>query len=126
MAIVGVTIAVIAISGCAKDDTVVVGNSVLVTSTVSFNNDIIPLFAKNCALSGCHIKGSVAPDLEAGTALSQLNSMGLINASSPENSIIYQRLMGAITPAMPLNATPNPGNINGYILAWIKQGTNNN
>lgn len=120
------TIAIIVISGCAKDDTLVIGQSVDVNTTVSFSKDLIPLFSKNCALSGCHVKGGVAPDLEASTAYSQLTSMGLYNTNNPTTSIIYQRLMGVKTPAMPLNGASNPGNINGYVLAWIKQGANNN
>ena len=116
----------ISMAGCAKDDTVVIGNSVAVTKTVSFTTDLIPLFTKNCALSGCHVKGSVAPDLEAATAYSQLSSMGLYNTGSPTSSVIYQRLMGLKTPAMPLGSPTNPDNINGYVLAWITQGANNN
>ena len=121
-----ITVAIIALSGCAKDDTVVQGNSVLVTKTVSLTTDLVPLFTANCALSGCHVKGGVAPDLEAGTAYSQLQSMGLISTTAPENSVLYQYLMGVKTPAMPLNASANPGNINGYVLAWITQGAANN
>jgi hypothetical protein len=126
IALVIMAIAVMSISSCAKDDTVVVGNSVLVTRTVSFSTDLVPLFAKNCALSGCHVKGGVAPDLEAATAYSQLTSMGLYNTGNPSGSIIYQRLMGVLTPAMPLNGTTNPGNINGFVQAWITQGAKNN
>lgn len=121
-----IAVALMALSGCAKDDTVVVGNSVLVTKTVSLSTDLVPLFTSNCAKSGCHVKGSIAPDLEAGTAYDQLNSMGLISTNDPANSILYQYLMGVKTPAMPMNAASNPGNINGYVLAWITQGAKNN
>jgi hypothetical protein len=117
---------VIGIPGCAKDDTAVIGNSIEVTKTVSFSTDLVPLLSANCALSGCHVKGGVAPDLEAANAYSQLTSMGLYNTNSPASSIVYERLMGVLTPAMPLNGASNPGNINGYMLAWIKQGANNN
>ncbi len=121
-----ITVAVVALSGCAKDDTVVVGNSVTVTSTVSLSKDLVPLLTTNCAKSGCHVKGGVAPDLEASTAYSQMISMGLINTGSPESSEIYKWMMGIKTPAMPLSANSNPDNINGYMLAWIKQGASNN
>jgi hypothetical protein len=72
------------------------------------------------------VKGNVAPDLESDAVYNQLNSMGLYNTGSPESSILYEKLMGIKTPAMPMGATTNPGNINGYVLAWIKQGANNN
>ena len=121
-----VVIAIIALSGCAKDDTVVVGNSVLVTKTVSLSTDLVPLLSANCAKSGCHVKGSIAPDLEAGTAYDQLTSMGLVSTNAPANSIVYQYMMGIKTPAMPMNAASNPGNINGYMLAWVTQGAKNN
>ena len=51
-----IAVALMALSGCAKDDTVVVGNSVLVTKTVSLSTDLVPLFTSNCAKSGCHVK----------------------------------------------------------------------
>jgi hypothetical protein len=121
-----ITTVIVGLSGCAKDDTVTVGNSVLVTKTVSLTTDLVPLLTANCAKSGCHVKGSIAPDLEAGTAYDQLNSLGLISTSTPASSVIYQYMIGAKTPAMPLNGTANPGNINGYMLAWITQGAKNN
>jgi hypothetical protein len=121
-----VTAAVVAISGCAKDDTVIIGNSITVTKAVSFSKDIVPLFTTNCALSGCHVKGAIAPDLEATTAYTQITSMGLINTGSPANSTLYGHLMGTISPAMPYNKATNPQNINGYVLAWITQGGLNN
>ena len=121
-----ITTVIVGLSGCAKDDTVTVGNSVLVTKTVSLSTDLVPLLSANCAKSGCHVKGSIAPDLEAGTAFDQLTSMGLVSTNAPANSIVYQYMIGVKTPAMPMNASGNPGNINGYMLAWITQGAKNN
>jgi hypothetical protein len=121
-----VTMAVISISGCAKDDTVTVGNMITVTKAVSFSKDLVPLFATNCAVTGCHVQGSIAPDLEAATAYNQLTSMDLYNTGSPTSSVIYEHLMGTLTPAMPYNRPTNPQNINGYVLAWITQGALNN
>ena len=120
-----ITTVIVGLSGCAKDDTVTVGNSVLVTKTVSLTTDLVPLLTANCAKSGCHVKGSIAPDLEAGAAYDQLTSLGLISTATPASSTIYQYMIGAKTPAMPLNGTANPDNINGYMLAWITQGAKN-
>lgn len=115
------------ITGCRKDTTVIIKPvPVEVTDTVSFTKDLVPLFTKNCALSGCHANGSKAPILSVDKAYNSLINGNYVDIDAPESSIIYKRLTGQLTPAMPMGASPNPSNINGLILAWIKQGANKN
>ena len=115
------------ITGCQKDTTLIIQPAATtVTDTVSFSKSLIPIFTANCALSSCHASGGHAPDLTAAKAYNSLISGKFVDTKNPETSIIYERLTGKLTPAMPMGATTNPSNIEGLILAWMKQGAKNN
>jgi len=114
------------ITGCRKDSTLIIQpQAVAVTNAVSFSNDMVPIFTKNCALSGCHADGGHTPHLSADKAFSSLMSK-YIDTKTPDNSILYKRLTGKLSPAMPMGKASNPSNINSMVLAWIKQGAKNN
>lgn len=121
-----VIVAVFVIQGCTKDTTVVIPLNQVVTTTVSFKSDIIPILTKNCALGGCHATGGHAPVLTSQLAYNSLINGSFIDMKTPENSIIYERLTGKVPPAMPIGRPANPSNIEGLILAWIKQGAKDN
>jgi hypothetical protein len=114
------------ISGCVKDDTLLITNNKVVTAKVSFSKDLVPLFTSNCATSGCHVADHQPPDLEAADAYNSLKALNMLNLTNPQSSLIYERLSGAVKPSMPMNAPNNPSNINNLVLAWIKQGALNN
>ncbi len=123
--ITAVIIGLLFMASCVKDDTVII--QPVVTKTVSFKKDLVPLFTKNCALGGCHNDGGKAPVLTSAKAYNSLKAdAAYINVSHPENSELYQFLTGKLSPAMPMGASTNPGNLNAYVLAWIKQGAKNN
>ncbi len=113
-------------TGCRKDTTLIVRSDSAVSGTVSFSKDLVPIFAKNCALSGCHADGGKSPTLTASKAYASLKGGNFVDTTKPANSIIYERLTGKLNPSMPLGGASNPSNINGLILAWIKQGAKNN
>ncbi len=114
-----------AVSGCYKTATVVINPGSEITTTMSFSNDIVPIFSKSCALSGCHASGGHAPDLTTLNAYQSLTSGGYIKANDPNNSVIMQWLTGKKSPVMPLGNGPNQ-DINAKIYAWINQGAKNN
>lgn len=115
------------IQGCTKDTTVVLKPTEAVTRPVSFSADLIPLFSKNCAISGCHVAGAHAPDLSSANAYTALTSGDFINKGNPQASILYRRLDGELTPAMPLTSPgSDPDEINELVLGWIMQGALNN
>jgi len=116
---------VIAISGCYKSTTIVVNPGSAITTTVSFSNDILPIFSKNCALSGCHVPGGKSPDLSAANAFTSLAQGSYIKANDPDNSVIMLWLTGKKSPVMPLGNGPNQ-DINAEVYAWINQGAKNN
>jgi len=120
-------IASLLISGCEKDTTVYVPlEPAVITKTVFFSKDIVPIFSKSCALNGCHAAGGHNPTLTSELAYNSLINGNYINKTSPEKSLLYKRLTGAISPAMPTSGSPNPSNIEGLVLAWIKQGAKKN
>ena len=123
-----VSICVLLISGCRKDTTLTIKDElVTVTKKVSFSKDIVPIFKKSCAISGCHGTGGKAPNLTEEKAYNSLmNKADYIDLKNAENSGLFKRLIGKLSPAMPMGSASNPSNINGLVLAWIKQGAKNN
>ena len=114
------------ITGCYKVTTLVENNEQEITTSVSLSTNLVPLFTKNCSLSGCHSSGGQKPDLTADKAYTSLANGGYVNLNDPANSEIYLWLTGKRAVTMPVGAANNPSNINQYILAWIKQGAKNN
>ncbi len=120
----GIIAVVFLFSNCYKVTTVdLTGNAVL-DREISFSRDVIPIFEKSCALSGCHAPGSQVPDLSASRAYESLLQENLINFEDPANSELYDWLTGKLAPAMPLGG-PDP-DINAVVLTWLTQGAQNN
>ena len=125
MAVLGLMALVIA-PGCYKVATVQVDNSPSVTKAVSLSKDIIPIYSKSCAVSGCHASGGRKPDLTAVNAYNSLIKGSYVDKATPLNSEIYLWLTGKKDVPMPMGAANNPSNINALTLAWIAQGAKNN
>ena len=87
---------------------------------VSFSGDVVPIFAKTCAISGCHSAGAHSPILTADKAFASLTAGGFINTLVPDKSAIYT----AVKPGgnMP---TLNPADLQ-LLLDWIRNGAPNN
>ncbi len=116
---------VFTLAGCYKTTTLLIDNTPEVTTAVSFSKDLVPILSSSCAKSGCH-NGSIAPNLTEANAFNSLVNGNFVDVSNPANSNVYQWLTGKRAAAMPLGASNNPSNINGLMLAWIKQGAKNN
>ncbi len=82
---------------------------------VSFQDDVVPIFEEKCV--ACH-NGSREPDLRTDDAYQTLIEDNYINMSDPEMSEIYTILLGSHDS----RATDLEKNT---ILAWIKQGADN-
>lgn len=83
--------------------------------TVSFQEDIIPIFESKCVT--CH-DGTTDPDLRSENAYQELTSDGFVNIQNPEESELYTTLRGSHDArATELEKQK--------ILAWIKQGAEN-
>jgi len=117
---------IIGLQSCYKVATLYPDINQEVTTEVSFANDIIPVFNAKCSMSGCHNAGGQKPNLVAESALNSLTNGGYIDVDNPENSELYLWMTGKKATAMPQGEANNPSNINQYVLAWIKQGAQNN
>jgi hypothetical protein len=109
--------------GCYKDRTVVSETGAEITRPVSFANDIMPIFNASCNTSGCHSAGGKAPDLSGANAYKSLSG-GYINTNDAQASELYQWMIGKRGVPMPTNGTNKE--YNSLVLAWIKQGAQNN
>src|SRR5690348_2356553 len=114
---------VVFLSGCYKNKTVNV-DAAEITRPVTFSQDILIIFNKSCNLSGCHSTGGQAPNLTPVAAYNSLVIGNYINKTSPENSYIYLKMTGKKGAVMPVGGMNK--DYNALILAWIKQGANNN
>lgn len=122
--IVGSLFTIGLLSGCYKDKTVILDTGEEITRPVSFSNDIIPIFNKSCNNSGCHSAGAKAPDLTAANAYLSLSAGNYMNTSTPQNSELYLWMTGKKGAPMPLSGPDK--DYNALVLAWIKQGAQNN
>lgn len=114
---------ILLLAGCYKDKTVILDETA-VTKTVSFSKDIIPIFNKSCNMSGCHSAGGQTPNLTETNALNSLTIGNYFSKSAPESSIIYLKMTGKRGTPMPVSGVNKE--YAALILAWIKQGANNN
>ncbi|HET9747413.1 MAG TPA: hypothetical protein VFP97_16975 [Chitinophagaceae bacterium] len=124
MGIISISAAMLLITGCYKDKTVIFETGEEVTRPVTFVSDLVPIFNSSCNGSGCHTSGGKAPDLTAANAYNALMGGNYINISDPQNSEIYLWVTGKKGTPMPVSGINK--DYNALILAWIKQGAQNN
>ena len=95
-------------------------------ATVSFQGNILPLFASNCSTTGCHAGSSPAAnlDLTAVNAYVRLFAKKEIDTVNPSNSFLYMTMNSTGTP-MPPTGKLGANDI-GLVLKWIQQGARNN
>lgn len=110
--------------GCYKDKTVIFDTGEEITRPVSFVNDITPILNKSCNTSGCHAPGGIKPDLSSANAFNSLTIGNYINTTAAESSSLYQWMAGKKGTPMPTSGVNK--DYNALVLAWIKQGAQNN
>ncbi len=95
---------------------------------VYFENQILPIFISNCAISGCHDANSA----EEGVVLTNYNNiMKKIAPGNPNNSEYYTVLLKTGDDLMPRNPSTGrgyalPSDQLNLIKDWIIQGAKNN
>jgi hypothetical protein len=95
------------------------------TASISFSQDIQPLFSTRCAGTFCHVVGGIAPmSLQPGLAYA--NTINLVIPGNSAGSYFVSRLTGAIMPQMPLAGAPLNATELSLIKAWIDNGALNN
>ncbi len=108
------------------------------TPTVSFSQDIQPVFNQSCALSGCHSGSFPAGglNLQSGQAYnnivnvpsSQRSSLNRITPGDPDNSYLIRKIKGDNISGgrMPLSRTPLSAVVIATFENWVREGALNN
>lgn len=117
-------LALLIVVGCYKDKTVILETGSDINRPVSFVNDIIPLFNSSCNMSGCHSAGGKSPDLTPTNAYNSLVNGNYVNKEDAAASELYAWMTGKRGMPMPVSGINKDHN--ALILAWIKQGAQNN
>jgi hypothetical protein len=91
------------------------------TGPVLFATQVAPIFSTEGCI-GCHNTGGQAPDLTASKAYGSIVP-GLINTTTPEQSLIYAYPLPTSTTHTWKKYTAGEAAI---VLAWIKEGAKNN
>lgn len=86
----------------------------------SFKTDIAPMLNTKCALTGCHVAGAQAPDMETGVSYNSLVNGGYVNTLIPNQSDLYIMINGNMEEHIP-NAADRQ-----KIYDWIRTGAINN
>ncbi len=116
----GLMLAVILLlNSCYKDVILPPVASTKPPQFVSFSNDLQPIFTTNCALSGCHVKGSQTPYLTPDVSYQQLLG-GYVNTVIPDQSEIYIQINSNMEVHIPDAAERQK------IYDWIRNGAPNN
>ncbi len=97
-------------------------------SVAYFQNDVMPIFASSCAMTGCHNAASAADGVVLTTYANIMNT-GEVNPGDPNDSKLFE----SITDNNPEDRMPPPSSgisltqdqIN-LINDWIAQGAQNN
>jgi len=96
--------------------------------TVSFKNDVVPVFELSCNEAGCHSGTNTSSrgrvNLEPAYAYNDLFKQHLIDTLNPTQSQLYQRLVST-SSSMPPGIYLDNCSIQ-TILTWIEQGAKNN
>lgn len=110
------------VTSCYYDEVIEIDQNIEV-GEVLFAKDLIPIFNESCNTSGCH-SGSVAPNLLPDKAYNELINGAYIDTANPENSELYQWMLGNRSIPMPLSGSD--AEFNAKVKAWIEQGALNN
>jgi len=121
----GVLFLLFAFESCYNDEVLPEPVNATELGELSFAADILPIFNKSCNSIGCHNPGGEKPDLSAANAYNSLLAGNFINTEVPENSELYQWVIGNRDQPMPLT-TGTDAAISAKILIWIRQGAKNN
>ena len=88
---------------------------------VSYATDIQPIFDRSCNNAGCHASGGTSPDLSPANSYNDLFAEGMIDTTTPTNSVLYKKT--ATGGSMAKYTSPGDADL---ILKWIQDGALNN
>jgi len=93
-------------------------------ASVSYKNDIQPLFNQNCI--ACHKAGATTPDLTSANSYAALTTANeYVIPTNAAGSILYKALTGNGAPLMPPSGGLSAAKI-ALVEKWITDGALNN
>lgn len=105
-------------------------DSTAVSDTVSFADQVLPVFQAGCAGGACHVPG---PEASTGLSLKDYASVisgsaarQVVIAGNAQDSELIKRLEGRSQPSMPIGRTPLSQETIQLIRDWIDQGAMDN
>ncbi len=113
---------VFSINSCVKEKAIV-PPAFVCNDTLTFVNDILPIFQTNCAIGGCHVSGSLYAPFDAtdyDTLDFFINSGALLNAIKHTGAIKMPR-DNPSDPTIPAS-TKLPDSTINKIECWINNG----
>jgi hypothetical protein len=119
LCLAGFVLAGFGLTGCYKD-IITQADPDGPAQQVSFKTELVPIFSKNCALSGCHASGGHAPDLSADKAYGSLNNGIFVNTLIPKQSKLYLMINGEMSTYIPSALDKKK------VYDWIRNGAPNN
>lgn len=105
------------ILSCSKDKVTQVPIAADCADTISFSNEVLPLFNQNCSTSGCHDAGSAA----SGYVFTNHTNI----SATADQALGAMRHDGGFTP-MPLGGAKLADSLIQKVECWIAQGKMNN
>jgi hypothetical protein len=88
--------------------------------SVSFKNELAPIFNTSCAIEGCHVSGAHKPYLTTDISYLQIVNGGFINTALPKESSLYKMINGDMQQYIPSAANRQK------VYDWIRNGATNN
>jgi len=88
--------------------------------SVSFKNELAPLFNTSCALAGCHVTGAHKPYMTTAISYQEIVNGGFVNIALPKESILYKMVFGEMAQYIPSSANRQK------VYDWIRNGAPNN
>ena len=117
------------ISGCTRDQAIY-DPCPGCSSGISFKNDILPIFATSCSVSGCHDVTTHAAAVILDSAHAYITvtepGTGYITKYNANQSILYTTLNSNGVNGMPKGLPPLPPCQVAAVACWINQGAMNN
>jgi len=113
-------IVVIGLTSCYKDVISPEADPDGPPQSVSFKEELAPIFNKSCALAGCHVSGGHKPYMLTDISYKEIVGGNFVNTLIPKESILYKEINGGMAQYIPSKSDRQK------VYDWIRNGAPNN
>ena len=98
------------------------------TATVSFRQDLTPIFRAHCATAGCHTGANPTGflNLDSAVAYDDLAHGSYFHANQPQYSTLYNKMTGGGGAGIMPPTGQLPDLLTDKVYCWIQQGALDN